>query len=252
LRLLDSGSFGNGVTIGKSITITGNDNTLILTGPIAISASGAKVAFRNLLLTGLGTVSTGIVVTAAASVHLVDCQVERFESDGIAAGSGTTELFVSDTISRNNGSNGLRVNGNGATRVSVDNSQFENNALSGAAISDAQTIVTRSTFSGNGDAGLAVTRGSGNIAWSTVASNGGIGFVVDDAAVQLLSSVTRANATAGLSVGEGGTASISKVTVTQNAIGLFNLGALRTRQNNRVFGNGDDFDGIAPIALGGT
>jgi hypothetical protein len=50
--------------------------------------------------------------------------------------------------------------------------------------------------------------------------------------------------------------SISGMTATDNPRGIFNFGAVRTRGNNRVFGNGvdyDDFDGSGTLAgLGGT
>jgi hypothetical protein len=43
------------------------------------------------------------------------------------------------------------------------------------------------------------------------------------------------------------------MTVTDNGVGIQNFGTVRTRGNNRVFGNGTDFDNFGTITpLGGT
>jgi hypothetical protein len=251
LRLLDSGPFGNGVTIAKSITVTGNDNTLILTGPIVINHPAAKVAFRDLLLTGLGTTPTGIVVTAAATVHIVGCEIERFAFDGVQVNSAdATEIFVSDTISRNNGEDGMDIRGE-AVRAAVDKSLFENNGSDGLRLDEgAQGIVARSTFSGNGDDGFILFGGVASIA-NSIASRNQIGFTISGGEAQIVSSVARDNVASGIF--NAGTLSLSKTTVSNNNVGIDNSFVLHTRQNNRVFGNDDDFDGDgATAALGGT
>jgi hypothetical protein len=200
VRLLDSGAFGAGVTIAKSITISGNGNTLILSGADAITVNNAavKVVLRDLLLSGLGTGERGIVATAAATLHIIGCEVERFTFDGIVAQAGAIETFVTDTISRNNGDEGMVVFGNASTRLTVDSSRFENNGFRGARLNDAQASITRSTFSGNGEDGLAIDGGVASIAWSIAAGNGAIGFAaLSGAEVQLESSVSRGNSGSG-------------------------------------------------------
>jgi hypothetical protein len=256
VRLLDSGAFGAGVTIAKSLTISGNGNTLILSGSgddITINNAAARVVLRDLVLTGLGAGNAGIFVTAAASLHVVACEVERFPSSGLRIFDGSPELFVTDSIFRNNGA-GMRVESNTSSRVTVDRSHFENNSTSGATIDGAQANVTRSTFSGNDNDGLGVGSGTTiSIAWSTAANNGSSGFSVLDSDVQLESSVARGNATGVFVVFGTGVASISNMTVTDNNLGIRNFATVRTRGNNRVLGNADDFDGGGTTTpLGGT
>jgi hypothetical protein len=243
VRLLDSGAFGAGVTIVKSITISGNGNTLILSGDDAITINNAavKVVLRDLLLSGLGTGADGVVVTAAASMHIVGCEVERFTENGIEVQAGAVETFVSDTILRNNGADGLVVSGNGTTRLSLENFRAENNGGAGALIADAQSSVTRSAFSGNGIEGIRFFNGAAGVAWSTSSNNAASGFDASNADVQLESSLARGNGVAGVFV--AGVASLSDMTVTDNSTGLSNSGTVRTRGNNRIFGNGTDFVG---------
>jgi hypothetical protein len=252
VRLLDSGAFGAGVTVAKSLTISGNGNTLILTGPTTVSASAARVAFRDLLLTGLGTVSNGIVVNAAATVHIVRCEVERYTDDGVHVDTGGSEVFVSESIFRNNGDDGFRVDGGDSTRVTVDSSRFENNADRGATIDDAQSSVTRSVFSGNGVDGLGVGTGNISVARSIAADNDSGFVVLQGAEMHLESSVATGNSSSGLFIGTG-SASISNVTITNNGNGIVGFSdEVRSRGNNRVFGNGVDFPLGAPTPLGGT
>jgi hypothetical protein len=263
VRLLDSGAFGDGVGIAKSLTISGNGNTLILDGPISVGAGLARVAFRDLLLNGLGTVPNGIAVSAAATVHVVRCELERFEENGLLVDAGETEIFVVDSILRNNGQHGMELNGSGAARLTVDNSRFENNGVNGAELNSAQSSVTRSTFSGNAEDGLFAFGGAISIARSVAAGNGRAGFAAGNGSeMQLESSVSRGNSgsdsfiDSGLFVGSNASASISATTLTDNPAGILNFGDVRTRGNNRVFGNGidyDDFDGSGTLsALGGT
>jgi hypothetical protein len=262
VRLLDSGDFGVGVTIAKSLTVSGNGNTLILSGVrsgeneavITVDDAAVRVVLRDLLLTGLGSELEGVLVSSAASMHVVGCEIERFRTDGLLAHPGAGEIFVTGSTFRNNGGNGISIFGSGTTRVIVEGSRFENN-FDGASIADAQSSVTRSTFSGNEGSGLDIRRGAAGVAWSTAANNSAAGFLIDVDA-QLESSVARGNGGAGLFVSGSGVpaiASISNMTVTDNGVGIQNFGTVRTRGNNRVFGNGTDFDNFGTITpLGGT
>ena len=65
---------------------------------------------RGLQLNGVGIIANGIRIDSAAAVHIEDCTVERYTGDGIKLVATTaTELFVSDTVSRDNTDTGLYV-----------------------------------------------------------------------------------------------------------------------------------------------
>jgi hypothetical protein len=240
VRLQNSGDFGSGVTIAKSLTISGDGNTLALTGPVTINNTAVKVVLENLLFNGRGVTSIGVLINDAASVHLVGCKVERFTGTGIGLNSITavTELFVTDSISRNNGGDGMNIDGNSLARVTVDNSHFENNST-GLVLFNATASITRSTSSGNTYAGISQSGGASSIAWTLAADNGNVSsagfFVFNGGVMQLESSVTRGH-THGIDVSNS-VAIISNVTVTKNDVGVFNAGTVRTFGNNKVFGN---------------
>jgi hypothetical protein len=236
VRLLDSGDFGAGVTIAKSLTVSGSGATLILSGPVTIAAGAAKVTLENILFTGRGVTQNGVVITDAASVHVVGCKVERFAGSGIVLDEAGAELFVNDSIARNNVGHGLEVLGTSATRLIVDNSRFENNGRSGLFVSATKTSATRSTFSGNGDHGISQSGGTANVSWSNAAHNGINGYSVGGE-MQLDSSVARGQQT-GIAVLESSdVASISGMIVTNNTIGIDNHGVVRSRQNSSVQSN---------------
>ncbi len=98
--------------------------------------------------------------------------------------------------------------------------------------------------------------GVATVAWSKAASNAANGFVIAGAEMQIESSVVRGRPGAGIfNNNAAGSVSISNMTVTDNGTGVSNFGTLRTRGNNRVFGNGADisnFGGGTLTPLGGT
>ncbi|MPZ55877.1 MAG: hypothetical protein GEU91_05115, partial [Rhizobiales bacterium] len=47
IRILDSGAYGNNATVRKSLTISGNGNTVYLGSPITVDKAGAVVALRG-------------------------------------------------------------------------------------------------------------------------------------------------------------------------------------------------------------
>jgi hypothetical protein len=265
VRLLDSGSFGNGVTIAKSLTISGQGNTLILAGrsagpagaaAINVNAAGAKVVFRDLLMNGRGVTENGILVTNAASVHIVDCEIERYGA-GIAAvlvGNAVTELFVTGSSSRNNGAHGLFLWGSAPnTPVTVENSRFENNGDYGVWALRGNLSVDSSTFSGNGGVGLG---GSGYTTMhvkSSYALNNRVGFHVRSGeSIALEGSVASGNEEAGVHA-DGGLAIISNLTVTGNKYGVYvgSGGTVFTHLNSTVSGNTQldtSPSGIYPLA----
>jgi hypothetical protein len=252
LRILDSGFYGNNATIRKSLTISGNGNTVYLGTAITIDDAAAVVALRGLALNGQGTIARGIEIAAAASVYIERCVVHRFTAEGIRMDADAAHLFVTDTTVRENGSLGLLTIANATSWLTVDNSRFETNGATGLlAQGFMESTVTRSIFSGNSGNGFVTFGGRANVTSSTAAHNTGDGFRPQGGPMTVESSVARGNGGAGFAT-FGNTLRISNSVSTDNAIGIRNNGGtVRTRENNTVEGNTTDVDGtLTPV--GGT
>jgi hypothetical protein len=168
INVLDAGAFGV-VTITKSISIVNNGfqagvlgagtNAIIINAPTT-----ARVVLRGLDIEGIGTGLAGIKVLAAGSVHIENCTINGFTQVGIdfvptAAAASTSQLYVTDTIIRNNqgaSSGGIRVKpGANVTAIgSIKNVQLQNNQF-GLRVEDNSRIASVDTVaSGNAGSGF--------------------------------------------------------------------------------------------------
>jgi hypothetical protein len=155
--------------INRSLTVNGAGHTLI--GPITINNASAIVTIRDLHINGRDASQHGISVAKAAAVHIEKCTTERFVQVGIRVQtSNPVEVFVSDTVSRDNG-DGLGVFGNANTRLTVDNSRLENNSRHGLYFAGGSASVSRSVLSGNVDRGFWLEAGTANVTGTIAASN---------------------------------------------------------------------------------
>jgi hypothetical protein len=233
LRILDSGGYGNNASITKSLTISGNGHTVYLGAPLTISSPAAVVALRGLVLNGRGTVTHGISIDEAAVqavLHIERSVISAFTQTGIRVASNQAEVAVLDSISRDNGTNGFALLFTTGSRVTIHNSHFNNNALTGVQILSGRAVISRSTASGNGARGIDV---------------GTDGFVSVDSSVAVQSGI-------GLRVQVGGNAVISNSTFTRNNFGISNNGTVSTRQNNTVSANVTNLSGNALVPIGGV
>lgn len=179
LRILTDLPQQQAATIAKSMTVEGGGHTMI--GRLVINSASAVVALRGLNLTGRGAHAVGISITSAAAVHIEDCTAERYTNSGISlAGTTATKLFVSDTVSRDNGYAGLYV-GDANAQVAVADSRFEGNFNSGLYLESANANVTRSIASG-GTYGIVMVGGTTNLTETTAADNSQVGFLVSSGA----------------------------------------------------------------------
>jgi len=211
LQILDSGVYGNSVTIDRSITISAV-GVAATAGSILINAPGATVVLRGLLLNGTAAApgAQGIGIVDAATVHLVDCQVERFPTNGIIVTADNIELSVANSTIRSNSQHGFLVNTfSSGARVTITGSRFENHGGSGI----------RNVGSGTGQMTIENSVSFGNLA--------------------------------GVHAGNGAVVRISNSVVTGNTTGLENSGGtLLSRGNNTVSGNTTETSGTI-TALGG-
>jgi nitrous oxidase accessory protein NosD len=220
VRVIDSAGYGAAITIGKSITVSG-DGATIFAGAITINNASAVVTLRGLVLNGGGAAasSKGVTIAAAETVHIERCTIHGFPQHGILLSGAAADLTVTDSIARDNGQNGVEVDSSTTARLTVDNSRFENNGNIGVFMLSGVATITRSLASGNGNHG----------------------FVADTATTRMTldSSTARGNTNDGLLVLSGATAVISNSVFTNNAFGLAATSdaTLLTRQNNTVWGN---------------
>jgi hypothetical protein len=243
LLIQDAGNYGNTATIDRSITISAV-GVAATVGALTISAPSSDVVLRGLMLTGnaVPVHTSGVHITAARSVHIVRCEIERFSGNasGILIEADNTEIFVSDTLVRNNEFYGLELTTlSTGVQLTIDNSRFENNGEDGIRIvSSSQTSMTRVVVSGNDENGIAVSSGRVNVTSSTIANNIRDGVLVGTSGdVTMDSSVSRGHFGAGFRT-TGGVGRVGSSVLTGNATGLEHAGGtLLSRRNNTVSGN---------------
>jgi hypothetical protein len=251
--VLDSGNYGNSLNVNRSITISadGVTATLIDPGGITINRADAVVTLRGLHLKGAGVSGvSGILVQNAAAVHIERCTIESFSSRGIYFTRNNAQLFVTDSIVRNNSLSGLQVGASNVT-VAIDNSRFENNGSNGVMfVGNTQSTITRSISSGNNANGITQNTGRMNITSTTAAHNGTHGFLaISNGEMTLEASVARGNGGSGLRVADGSSrARVSRSVFTDNNIGISNNGGnVQTFQNNILLGNGTNLQSSGTV-----
>lgn len=258
IRLLDSGDFGSGVIISKSLTLSGNGNSLFLSGKhfIRIDDAGAEVVVRGVMLRGRGASLYGVLADRVRSLHVVDCEFDGFTSVAIWVkwvSGGGKEAFISDTVVRNNFI-GIGLTGSvpDPTRVVLTNVHADSNLHHGLQTFKADVTVVSSSFSSNGDYGVFLQYGTATFERTTASSNGVDGiFLAGYALAQIDSSVAASNGRNGIGVLFASVAAISNITLTGNQVGVHNEGEVKSRGSNRIVGNGIDLQGGALVSFEG-
>ena len=169
INCLDPGGFGT-VTITKSLTIDCHEvfaSALAsgTTGIIINVATGnaddpqRTVRLRNININGAGasgavgtrTGLIGIRILSAATVFIDDVLISDFTQQGINDVRGVGgELYVTNTIVRNNTLSGIVVNGTGTgVNAMLDNVKLLNNGFGLAVGGTNSAVVRRSVISGN-------------------------------------------------------------------------------------------------------
>ncbi len=235
INVLDPGGFG-AVTITKAITISseGFEAGVLVSGTngIVISAGASDVVvLRGLDIEGLGTGLSGIKLLGAGALHIEKCTVNAFRA-GSALGidieptlAGTEQVFIKDTIVRDNGTGstggGILIAPGASTTIkaSLDNVRTENNVF-GIKSQDRSTVsVSNSVAAGNTFAGI-----------SAVLSGAG------PAAVAISRSESVSNGTGVVASGSGAVVRITNVTVSGNGTGLSAI------SSGQIVSAGDNFN----------
>jgi hypothetical protein len=184
------------------------------------------VRLRGISILGTNGVSRGIDIASAAAVYLEGVVVSDVSQQGVIdrRTDGSTKLFITDSIVRNNGGAGIVAAAGAPSVVVLNNVSSENNAYGIAVAAGNNVVINRSVFSGNTAAGIE--------------ADGGAQVVVDN------STISHNN------IGVQGAQSVrlSNNNIAFNATAV--SGSSGTFGNNRFSGNATI--GTPPVALGGA
>jgi len=237
---LDSGGYGT-FTVGKSLTVAGAPGAHVavtafaLTGITVNAGASDSVVLRNLYVTGLGGL-TGIDFLGGDSLAVDSVTVTGFSSNGLEATATGADLFVHDGTFRDNGDNGVVVNG--SLSAEIRHSRAEGNTLSGFRLLGSRGTITDSAANRNGS-GFFFGTGAVFTLSGSLADGNANGVLLFDAGTQALvsASVLSNNSNNGLAPASPAVARIGSSTVTGNGLGLAGAGTLESFQDNLVRGN---------------
>jgi len=240
--VLNAGEYDR-VVINRSIHIT-NDG--VGTASVSSFSSGQSgidinagagdvVGLRGLAVDGRGAGRTGIDIATVSAVHIQNCVIRNFQGSGPSAGfgialepTGSTQLFVSDTLIYNNGSTadsgGILIDAGGqfaGVKAVLERVHVENNVIgikvdgTGSFGNGFHVTVRNSEVSGNVGTGIWSARFAGHnglgssptvvvVDGTGVANNAGAGVLADGGAVVLLRNSTVEYNGTGASVANGG------------------------------------------------
>jgi hypothetical protein len=235
INVLSSGNFGP-LTITRPISIVAQGvEALINTGAdgagIRVQAGpNAVVSLRGLTIDLRGTANSGISFASGAALHVHNCVIRRGTNGiGFAPASGTSELYVADSVIANAANNGIIVapSGSGGATVVLDRVRVENGADNGIVFSGNLTTgsisatVRDSVAAGNSDTGIRAVEFGGGTTTVMIDHSGAV------------------NNSTGILASAGATIRIGDSAVTGNAVGLNagNATAIASYGSNQIDGN---------------
>jgi hypothetical protein len=263
--MLDSANYNTApVNVNKSVSIVavpGVVGSVVATGGGAglfISAPGAKVSLRNLVIVHYTSSTYGIHFTSGAELHVADCEIVAPAIGGILASAPNSYVTVRNTVLRGSLSGFLAENtttaslervhakdntfgivASGGARVSVKDSVAAGNQYGVRAEADtspARLVVERSSMTGN-ETGVSVFALGTALAHATVSRS--------DVSYSSTSGLAAAQSASGTAVivADGNT-------VTHNYYG-FGFGSgpptILTRGNNVLRHNNFDTGGVGSL-----
>ncbi len=241
IDILDPGGFG-AVTITKSISIEadGNFGGVLTSGTNGITIAAGpsdNVVIRGLTIEGLGSSLNGIRFTSGGSLTVESCTIDGFGASGGSGidfePTGSSQLFVKDTVIRNTGFTGgggavyIQPSGSGSAEASLESVRMENDHFGLQVGGNSRVMVRDSSASGNAVNGFtALSPSAAAIAEITLEG----------------SSASNNGFTGVRAVGVGAIIRMSNTTVSGNARGIKGAsgGTLVSFGNNHVAGNGND------------
>jgi hypothetical protein len=235
INCLDSGYYGDSFHITISVTIdcrgnyasTWNFNT---GDGIDINAPGGIVILRGITMESQhGGSDIGVDIEAATTVHIEDCVVMGFyRGIGDVRTTGLTQLFVKNTVVRNNhfytNSPGILLAAAPKNSVVLENVQLLSNGYGVAVATGNNVVISRSVISGNEIAGIEADPGA-----------------------QVMVDNTEISHNKSYGIFALGTVALANTDISFNTSSI--SGSTMSYGNNRLFGNGG---GTAPTPVGPT
>jgi len=246
ITVVNTGSYG-AVTFSQSVHITNDgagEASIIAPASIGLLISagvGDVISVRGLVIDGQFNGFAGILISAASAVHIQNCVIRNFQAMGAFGiellGTKNAQLFVSDTIIFNNGSNvgsgGLLIEPSGTLNsfnVVLDRINLENNVVgllvngSQSTGNGAHVIIRDSVVSGNASDGIRALSAPGKapafvlVEHTTSVNNAGTGILAN---------------------GPHATMLLDDNTIARNGVGIsaVNSGQLISYGNNKVNNN---------------
>jgi hypothetical protein len=260
INTLDPAGYG-AVTITKSVSIVsglGEAGVLVTSAGTGITINaGANdaVNLRGLIIEGAGVGANGIVFNTGKSLAIENCVVRNVTANGIAfapnyqiVSSGTSSLFISNTLVANTGNIGISV-APASDGIIIPTGTFKAVLSHVDSVNNAIGILVDGTFvSGK----LDVT------ASHSVAAHNGTGMLLNTetfrAPTTLLVNRSAANNNGtGLRIGNGGSNAIIQIaqtTVSANTTGIsFNLpSAIQSYGDNYMLSNTNNSGSLTSIS----
>jgi hypothetical protein len=195
--VLDSGGYGP-LTISQSVTITAPTGvhaaiTAFSGNAIDINAGSGVVVLRGLYLTGMGALR-GIHFLTGKSLHIENCVVNQFNGLGIIAFSDDADVYITNTISRRNGSGFYFGASGGSIRANLNFVQAEGNAAFGVRSDNNSAVtVTHGVAAGHQNEGFLASSGGVLILESCTTTFNGYGIRVSAGTVYVANTLITAN-----------------------------------------------------------
>jgi len=231
INALDSANYGY-VTITKAVSIISERGATGVLAPSSVTGitinAGANdvINLRGLDIDGAGAGANGIVFTTGGSLNIRDGTIRGFANHGISfQPTGSSALFVANTIISNNGQTGIMFQNMGsATSIGVFNDvQVVNNGRGIAALGTNNAAPANVTVQG-----------------SVVANNRGVGILSGGlSAVTVANSTIANNGVGAQSQGTGATLQLAQSTITGNGTGwsVAGGGQVISSASNSIGGN---------------
>jgi Right handed beta helix region len=165
INVIDAGGYGT-LVITHSITIDGSESmasvlaTKDTVGFIINTGASDVVVLRGLNIQGGG--QNGIRFIGAGKLYVEDCRIFGFQQKGIDfMPNGDGELFVKDSIIRNNAAAGILVapTASGSARATIDHTRLDGNQ-NGLSVLDESLVTIRNSITSNSNANGVVALGS--------------------------------------------------------------------------------------------
>jgi len=265
--VLDSAGYGP-VTLTQSVSLISPTGVYagisvpVGQSGVTIDDPSAVVVLRGLTINGQGAGGDfGIWIKAATRVHVESCVVSRMASNGLELypGLGTPEVFVKDSIFRDNGNYGIYTLTN--ANITLDHVRVERSGFNGIGVDPSTSVtltIANSVVAGNQGHALLLRSASPMVSNISVdnsefTANGGSGIdcIGGGGSITLIvaRSMLRGNGSRGAYVAtSGGTGSVvaafqDNAISGNNASGIYadNAGVKVSAANNVVSGNNYGF-----------